>query len=83
MNGDLLYQHELSQAVSIPFDRRVPPGGTLDLTLTAPAALPSGATGLNAVLLYRNIRATYYQRATGTSTGSVTAVEMASVAVPQ
>jgi len=83
VNGDLLYKHELSQAVSIPFDRRVPPGGTLDLTLTAPAALPSGATGLNAVLLYRNIRATYYQRATSTSTGSVTAVEMASVAVPQ
>jgi hypothetical protein len=83
VNGKILYRHELSQAVSIPFDRRVPPGGTLDLTLTPPATLPSGATGLSAVLLYRNIRSTYYQLATGKSSGSVTAITMATVPVPQ
>jgi DNA-binding beta-propeller fold protein YncE len=82
-NGTILYQHELSQAVGIPFDRRVPPGGSLDLTVTPAATLPSGVTELDAVLLYRNIRATYYQRATMATSGSVAAIEMARVPVPQ
>ena len=82
VQGNLLYRHELSEAFSVPFDRRVPPGGSVDVTLTAPASLPAGATQLEAVLFYRNVRTTYYQRATGSTTASVTPVEMAHAVVP-
>jgi hypothetical protein len=81
-SGSILYRHELSEAFSVPFDRRIPPGGSLDLVLPSPGALPSGATGLNAVLYYRNIRTTYLQAATGSSTATAPATEMAHVAVP-
>jgi hypothetical protein len=46
VNGDLLYKHELSQAVSIPFDRRVPPG--CSIATSAPpitSARPARARG--------------------------------------
>jgi len=79
--GNVLYKHQLSQAFSVPFDRRVPPGGSLDVAVTGPTSLPTGATELDAVLYYRNIRTTYYQAATGSSTASVTPVEMARVKV--
>jgi YVTN family beta-propeller protein len=69
--GNQLFSHQLSATVSFPFDRRVPPG-----------ALPAGATQLDAVLLYRNVRTTYYQRATGSSTATVAAIEMARAKVP-
>jgi hypothetical protein len=81
-NGNLLYKHELSAAVAIPFDRRVPPGASVDVSVAAPSTLPSGAVGLDAVLLYRNVRTTYYQRATSSSTDAVTPVEMARARVP-
>jgi len=80
--GTLLSEHQLSQGVSIPFDRRVPAGGQVSLTLTAPATLPAGATALDAVLLYRNVRTTYYQAAVGSTTASVTAIQMARTPVP-
>lgn len=74
--GTVLYRHELSEALSIPFDRRVPPGATLELVIPSPGTLPSGATELDAVLYYRNIRTTYYQAATGSSTATAPAFEM-------
>jgi DNA-binding beta-propeller fold protein YncE len=80
--GHVLYAHQLSEVVSVPFDRRVPPGGSVDLSVPAPTTLPPGTAHLDAVLLYRNIRTTYYLLATASSTGSVTAVEMARTAVP-
>ncbi len=80
--GNILYEHQLSATVSVPFDRRVPPGGDVDVSLTPPATLPAGATQLDAVLLYHNVRTTYFQRATGSTTGSVPAVQMARVTVP-
>jgi len=81
-DGGILYRHELSETVSVPFDRRVPPGGSVQVVVTPGAPLPPGATGLDAVLFYRNVRTTFYQRATGSSTASVAAVEMARVPVP-
>ena len=80
-NGTLLYRHELSLAVSVPFDRRVPPGSTVTLVLPSPGALPSGATELDAVLYDRNIGTPYYQRATGSSTATSPATEMARAVV--
>jgi hypothetical protein len=80
--GNQLSRHELSQAVSVPFDRRVPPGGEIVVSVAPEAPLPAGATQLDAVLLYHNVRTSYYQRAMGTTTGSVSAVEMARVKVP-
>ncbi len=81
-NGNILYEHQLSEVLSVPFDRRVPPGGSVTLSIPAPSSLPTGATQLDAVLLYRNIRTTFFQAATDSSTGSVTAVEMARATVP-
>jgi hypothetical protein len=80
-DGGLLTRHELSQALSIPFDLRVPPGGSVDLTVAAPPAqLPSGTSELDAVLLYHNVRTTFYQQAVDAGTnGTVPALEMARV----
>ncbi len=65
-DGLALQFHELSRARSIRFDRRIPAQGSLDLLLTAPSALPTGATQLDAVLYYRNIKVPYAAAAGGT-----------------
>jgi DNA-binding beta-propeller fold protein YncE len=78
-DGTILLEHQLSLATRIPFDVRVPPDGSIQVSIPAsvvPASLPSGATKLDAVLQYHNIRTTYYRAATGNSTESVTPVEI-------
>jgi hypothetical protein len=81
-DGTVLYEHQLSQATRIPFDVRVPPKGSVVVSVAAPSSLPSGATELDAVLLYHNVRTTYYRAATGDGSGSSPAIEMARVKVP-
>jgi DNA-binding beta-propeller fold protein YncE len=81
-DGGLLLEHQLSLAQAISFDRRVPPGGSVVVTVMPPATLPAGATGLEAVLYYHNVRTTYFQAATGSSTASVAPVRMARAPVP-
>ena len=66
-DGVALQNHELSRARSIRFDRRIPAQGSLELVLTAPTALPAGATELSAVLYYRNIKAAYATSAGGSA----------------
>jgi hypothetical protein len=80
-DGTLLYLHELSESTRIPFSRFVPPLGTADVTLDAPAALPSGAVELDAVLFYRNVRTTYFRAASGSGTATAPEVQVARVAV--
>ena len=69
-DGTLLYLHELSESTKIPFARFVPPLGSVDVSIDAPSDLPPGATQLNAVLLYRNVRTPYYRAATGDTTST-------------
>jgi hypothetical protein len=76
-DGTILLEHQLSLATRIPYDVRVPPKGSVEFTLTPPSSLPSGAVGLDAVLLYHNVRTSYYRAATGDAEGSVTPVEIA------
>jgi DNA-binding beta-propeller fold protein YncE len=78
-DGTVLLEHQISLATKIPFDQRVPPKGSLTVSVTPPASLPDGTAELQAVLLYHNVRTTYYRAATGDSTGSATAVEIARV----
>ncbi len=81
-SGDVLLLHQLSATTRIPFDRRVPAGGSVTVTLTAPDTLPTGATGLVATLYYHNVRTTYYRAASGDMTGSAPEVTVASAPVP-
>lgn len=78
-SGIALQFHELALARSFRFDRRIPAQGSLDLLLSAPSTLPSGATGLDAVLYYRNIKTPYASTAGGTAPPLV---EMTRVSVP-
>jgi DNA-binding beta-propeller fold protein YncE len=80
-DGTILYEHQLSLATRIPFDVRVPPKGSVALSVSGPAKLPAGATELDAVLLYHNVRTTYYRAATGDAKGSAPAIEVARTAV--
>jgi hypothetical protein len=73
-DGTVLLLHQLSATPKIPFDRRVPAGGSV--------TLPTGATGLQATLYYHNVRTTYYQAVTGDSTGGAPEVTVASAPVP-
>ncbi len=82
-DGGLLYRHELTAMTSIPFERLVPSGGSIEVVIPTPSTPPAGATGYQAVLYYHNVRTTYYRDATGTATGSAPAVEVARVAVSQ
>ncbi len=63
--GVALQFHELTHARSIRFDRRIPAQGSLELVLDAPPGLPTGATEMDAVLYYRNIKTFYAQAAGG------------------
>ncbi len=80
-DGGILYLHQLSETASIPFMRVVPPQGSVSLTLTAPATLPSPAVTLFAVLYYRNVRTPFFRAATGDASATAPDVEVASVAV--
>ena len=82
-DGGLLYRHELTAMTSIPFERVVPSGSSIEVVIPTPATLPAGATGFQAVLYYHNVRTSYYRDATGSTTGSAPAVEVARVAVSQ
>jgi predicted CXXCH cytochrome family protein len=81
-SGDVLLLHQLSATTRIPFDRRIPAGGSVTVTLAAPDSLPAGATGLVATLYYHNVRTTFYRAASGDPTGSAPAVTVASAPVP-
>jgi YVTN family beta-propeller protein len=81
-DGTLLFLHELSETTRLPFERRVPAFGETDLVVTPPKALPPGAVGLDAVLLYRNVRTPYFRAATGDPKAIAPEVEVARVAVP-
>jgi hypothetical protein len=81
-DGTILYQHELSETTRLPFARFVPPGGSTELVLNAPSSLPAGAVGLDAVLLYRNVRTPYYRAAKGTTDPTSFAPEVEVVRVP-
>jgi hypothetical protein len=80
-SGQLLLDHELSLATRITFDRRVPPLGTLTVTVTPGSPLPAGAK-LVASLYYRNLRTTYYQAATASTTATAPKTLIAQVPVP-
>jgi len=72
----VLFLHELSDATRIPFSRRVPGGGSLDLALPLPA-LPPGAISLDAVLVYRAVRTQFFRGAVGDDRASADDVEVA------
>ena len=81
-DGGILELHQLSETTAIPFDRRVPAGGSVTVTLTAPDALPTGAAALQATLYYHNVRTSYYRAATGDDAGAAPLVTVASTVVP-
>jgi hypothetical protein len=80
-DGGVLYLHQLDQATRLPFMQFVPAGGSLPLFVQAPASLPAGAVGLDAVLFYRNVRTPYFRAATGDAGATAPDVEVARVAV--
>jgi hypothetical protein len=82
-DGGLLYQHELTSATRVPFQRVLPAQSSMEIVVPVPVALPVTATELDAVLMYRNVRTQYYRAATGDPTGQAPDVEVARVAVGQ
>jgi DNA-binding beta-propeller fold protein YncE len=82
-DGGLLYRHELTEMRSAPFERVVPASGSIEIVIPTPSTMPTGATGYQVVLYYRNVRTTYYRDATGDATGTAPSVEVAHVAVSQ
>jgi hypothetical protein len=82
-DGTILYQHELTQATRIPFERLLPAQTSVEIVVPVPLALPPTATELDAVLKYRNVRTQYYRAATGDATGHAPDVEVVRVAVGQ
>lgn len=81
-DGTVLFLHELSETTRIPFNRRVPGGGSMDVFLLAPTSLPAGTVELDAVLYYRNVRTPYFRAATGDSAATAPETEMARAIVP-
>lgn len=81
-DGTVLLHHELSQAMRVTFDRRVPAGQSVDVFLPAPPSLPPGTSEVDAVLLYRNVRTPFYRAATGDATGTAPEVEVARAKAP-
>jgi YVTN family beta-propeller protein len=79
-DGTLLRLHELSQATQIPFDRRVPPGGSVKLTIPV-AALPPGWASAEVHLYYRNLRPPFYRAALGDPGATPPAIELAAARV--
>jgi len=74
-DGTLLYLHELTDTTRIPFDRRVPAGGSVDVTILTPN-LPAMTATLEAVLYYRNVRTQYFRAATGDANAAAPDVEI-------
>jgi DNA-binding beta-propeller fold protein YncE len=81
-DGGLLLRHELSLAASIPFDRRVPSGGSVDVFVPAPKSMPAGTVELDAVLYVRSVRTTFYRAATGSPTATAPEVLVARAVIP-
>ncbi len=80
-DGQLLYLHELSKSIRIPYALFVPPLGSVDVLIDAPSTLPAGAVQLDAVLYYHNLRTPYFRAATGSGTATAPQVEVARVTV--
>ncbi len=81
-DGTLLLLHELSDSTRIPFDGHIPARGTGGGDIAIPGGLPAGATRLEAVLFYRNVRTPYYRAASGDGAGTTPAIEIARAVVP-
>ena len=79
-DGTLLKLHELSLAKSIPFDRRVPPGGAVQLTID-PGPMPPGAASVEAHLYYRNLRPPFYRAALADPNATPPTIELAKAPV--
>jgi hypothetical protein len=79
--GQVLYQHELNRATRIPFDVRVPAGEAQVFYIAVPPTVGPDAK-LDAVLRYRNVRATYYRAATGDVSSGAPVIEVARIHVP-
>jgi hypothetical protein len=82
-DGTLLYHHELTDMTRIPFERVVPAQSSMEVVVPMPATLPQGASEVDAVLMYRNVRTTYYRAASGDMTGHAPDVEVARIPVGQ
>jgi YVTN family beta-propeller protein len=77
-SGTLLTRHELSAAAVVLFDRRVPPKGTVSLpVLLGAAGLPPAFDHAEAVLLYRNLRPSFYRAALGDPGATPPLIELA------
>jgi DNA-binding beta-propeller fold protein YncE len=79
-DGGVLLKHELTNTTRIPFDRRVPAGGSIDVTVPVVNAPPETAT-FEAVLFYRNVRTTYIRAATGDASATAPDVEIARITI--
>ena len=82
-DGTILLQHELSETTKVPFERRIPAQGSLDVALPLPANLPQGTVGLDVVLFYRNVRTPYFRAALADPNETPPDIEMARTRVPQ
>jgi hypothetical protein len=60
---------------------RVPSGVAQTFFVSTAQGLPAGTASIDAVLLYRNVRTTYYRAATGDDAGAAPTLEMARVQV--
>jgi hypothetical protein len=80
-DGGLLYQHQLTEATTIPYQRMVPARGALEVVVPLPANEPQNVL-LQAVLEYHNVRTPYFRSATGTMTSAPT-VQVARAVVGQ
>lgn len=78
-DGTVLLHHELTQATSVPFDVRVPPGEAQALFVPVPPQ-PAG-TQLEAVVIYGVVRGAYYRAAVGDPNATAPTIEMARAAV--
>ncbi|MDP9037263.1 MAG: hypothetical protein M3O50_20890 [Myxococcota bacterium] len=79
-DGTTLFAHEITDAVTVPFDVRIPAREAQALFVPIDSPLP-GSPSLDAVVYYRNVRLAYYLAATGGTDGLVD-VEIARVTVP-
>lgn len=75
-DGTPLLLHQLSAATRVPFDVRVPSGEAQTFFVPTPGGLPQGTVTTDAVLLYRNVRTTYYRAAMGVDAGAAPTTEM-------
>jgi hypothetical protein len=80
-DGGALLFHQISSATRIPFDQRVPSGESITLFIpTTPVEL-QGAASVQAVLIYRNVRTSFYRGATGDPTAVPPQTTMATAVV--